>query len=153
MAQAGGDEEMDSFKVHGPLPRGTTLLEASAGTGKTFTIAALTTRYIAEDDLPIDRLLVMTFTRMATGELRERVRDRLVRAFDGLADVLAGRPPPQGDDIVRLLADVAAPSRSCGATGWARRSPTSTPPPSRRPTDSACRSSTGSAPPATSTVT
>ena len=94
LEQGGGDGEMDSFKVSGPLPRGTTLLEASAGTGKTFTIAALTARYVAEDDLPIDRLLVMTFTRMATGELRERVRDRLVRAFDGLADVLAGRQPP-----------------------------------------------------------
>ena len=104
--QGSGGEEMDSFELSGPLPRGTTLLEASAGTGKTFTIAALTARYVAEDGLPIDRLLVMTFTRMATGELRERVRDRLVRAFDGLADVLAGRQPPQGDDIVRLLADV-----------------------------------------------
>ena len=112
---------MDSFKVYGPLPRGTTLLEASAGTGKTFTIAALTARYVAEDDLPIDRLLVMTFTRMATGELRERVRDRLVRAFDGLADVLAGRQPPQGDDIVRLLADVprAEQERRCNRLGKA----------------------------------
>ena len=97
---------MPSFQIHGSLPRGTALLEASAGTGKTFTIAALTARYVAEDGLPIDRLLVMTFTRMATGELREKVRDRLVRAFDGLADVLAGREPRAGDDVVRLLADV-----------------------------------------------
>ncbi len=67
-----------------------TLLQASAGTGKTFTIAALTTRYVAEGILPIDRLLVITFTRMATGELRERVRERLVRTFDGLVDVLDG---------------------------------------------------------------
>ena len=112
---------MPSFEVHGPLPGGTALLEASAGTGKTFTIAALTARYVAEDDLPIDRLLVMTFTRMATGELRERVRDRLVRAFDGLADVLAGRQPPQGDDIVRLLADVprAEQERRCTRLGKA----------------------------------
>ena len=73
-----------------------TLLEASAGTGKTFTIAALATRYVAEGALPIDRLLVITFTRMATGELRERVRERLVRAAEGLVDVLdgAGGPMP-----------------------------------------------------------
>ena len=32
---------MDSFDLAGPLPTGTTLLEASAGTGKTFTVAAL----------------------------------------------------------------------------------------------------------------
>ncbi len=80
-----------SFDVCGELPTGMTLLQASAGTGKTFTIAALTTRYVAEGVLPIDRLLVITFTRMATGELRERVRERLVRAFDGLVDH-PGRP-------------------------------------------------------------
>ena len=79
------------FDVCGDLPNGMTLLEASAGTGKTFTIAALTTRYVAEGIPPIDRLLVITFTRMATGELRERVRERLVHAYDGLVDVLDGR--------------------------------------------------------------
>ena len=73
-----------------------TLLQASAGTGKTFTIAALTTRYVAEGVLPIDRLLVITFTRMATGELRERVRDRLVLAFDGLVDTPGGSRRPRG---------------------------------------------------------
>ena len=92
------------FDVCGVLPTGMTLLQASAGTGKTFTIAALTTRYVAEGVLPIDRLLVITFTRMATGELRERVRDRLVRAFEGLVDVLEGVGGHEDDEIVQLLA-------------------------------------------------
>ena len=91
--------------MRGPLPRGMTLLQASAGTGKTFTIAALTARYVAEAALPIDRLLVITFTRMATGELRERVRERLVSAYDGLVDVLDGVAGPEDDEIVQLLAD------------------------------------------------
>ena len=99
------------FDVCGPLPKGMTLLEASAGTGKTFTIAALTTRYVAEQAKPVDRLLVITFTRMATGELRERVRERLVRAADGLAHVLGGGAVPEEDEIVRLLADVPAPEQ------------------------------------------
>ena len=102
----GSAEEIPSFDVCGPLPRGTTLLEASAGTGKTFTIAALTARYVAEEGLPIERLLVITFTRMATGELRERVRDRFVRAYEGLVDVLAGKETAEEDDILRLLAAV-----------------------------------------------
>ena len=85
-----------------------TLLQASAGTGKTFTIAALTTRTSPKAILPIDRLLVITFTRMATGELRERVRDRLVRAFDGLVDILAGHGGHADDEIVQLLARRAA---------------------------------------------
>ncbi len=92
------------FDVCGDLPTGMTLLQASAGTGKTFTIAALTTRYVAEGILPIDRLLVITFTRMATGELREKVRERLVRAFDGLVDIIAGQGGHEDDELVQLLA-------------------------------------------------
>ena len=95
----------EPFNVCGPLPNGMTLLEASAGTGKTFTIAALTTRYVAEKGHPIDRLLVITFTRMATGELRERVREHLVHAFDGLVGVLAGAEPAPDDEVLALLAD------------------------------------------------
>jgi exodeoxyribonuclease V beta subunit len=102
----------EPFDVTGSLPGGMTLLEASAGTGKTFTIAALTARYVAEAKKPIDKLLVITFTRMATGELRERVRERLVSAHDGLTAVLAGADPPENDQIVRLLADVPHTERS-----------------------------------------
>ena len=71
------------FEVSGPLPTGVTVLEASAGTGKTYTIAALAARYVAEGT-PLDQLLLVTFTRMATGELRDRVRERLVSAEQGL---------------------------------------------------------------------
>ncbi|HEX4009684.1 MAG TPA: UvrD-helicase domain-containing protein, partial [Solirubrobacteraceae bacterium] len=92
------------FDVCGALPTGVTVLEASAGTGKTYTIAALTARYVAEG-VPLDRLLLVTFTRMATGELRERVRERLVTVEAGLARRLAGAPPPAGEDpVVALLA-------------------------------------------------
>ena len=93
------------FDVCGPLPSGVTVLEASAGTGKTYTIAALATRYVAEGT-PLDRLLLVTFTRMATGELRERVWERLVSAEEGLARALAGAPPGT-DTLVNLLADGA----------------------------------------------
>ncbi|HEY2878815.1 MAG TPA: UvrD-helicase domain-containing protein [Nocardioides sp.] len=77
---------MESFDLAGPLPTGTTLLEASAGTGKTFTVAALVTRYVAEQGVALDQLLVITFGRAASQELRERVRDQLVHAERALAD-------------------------------------------------------------------
>ena len=92
----------DAFDVCGPLPTGVTVLEASAGTGKTFTIAALAARYVAEG-VPLEQLLMVTFTRMATGELRERVRERLVSAEHGLERALAGAPP-HDDAVVQLLA-------------------------------------------------
>ncbi|MGI8781994.1 MAG: UvrD-helicase domain-containing protein [Solirubrobacteraceae bacterium] len=88
------------FDVCGPLPTGVTVLEASAGTGKTYTIAALAARYVA-DGMPLRDLLLVTFTRMATGELRERVRERLV----GVERALAGGPASDRDDVVALLAD------------------------------------------------
>jgi exodeoxyribonuclease V beta subunit len=95
------------FDVLAPLPSGVTVLEASAGTGKTFAIAALAARFVAEGT-PLHRLLLVTFTRTATGELRERVRDRLVTAEAGLARVLAGFPSAEDDEVVGALADAPA---------------------------------------------
>ena len=91
------------FDVCGPLPSGVTVLEASAGTGKTYTIAALTARYVAEG-VPLDRLLLITFTRMATGELRDRVRERLVECEQQLSRILSGAPDSGTDPVVTLLA-------------------------------------------------
>ena len=94
---------MEAFDLCGPLPTGVTVLEASAGTGKTFTIAALAARYVAAGT-PLPRLLLVTFTRMATGELRDRVRERLVSAEHGLARALGGAPVPADDEVLVLLA-------------------------------------------------
>ena len=94
--------EPRAFDVCGPLPQGITVLEASAGTGKTYTIATLAARYVAEG-LELERILLVTFTRMATGELRERVRERLIEVERGLAAVEAGAAPGS-DPVVALLA-------------------------------------------------
>ncbi|MBV9714527.1 MAG: UvrD-helicase domain-containing protein [Solirubrobacterales bacterium] len=91
------------FDVCGPLPAGVTVLEASAGTGKTYTIASLAARYVA-DGAPLERLLLITFTRMATGELRDRVRERLLACEQELSRRLDGAPDPGGDPVVSLLA-------------------------------------------------
>src|SRR5205823_5533831 len=80
------------------------VLEASAGTGKTFTIAALAARYVAEGT-PLEKMLLVTFTRMATGELRERVRERLVLTEQALEQTLAGVSDIEGDEIVRFLVE------------------------------------------------
>ena len=59
---------MDRFDLLGPLPaeRSTTVLEASAGTGKTFALAGLATRYVAEGVATLDQMLLITFGRAAT---------------------------------------------------------------------------------------
>ncbi len=93
-------QEPTRFDVAGPLPGlGVTLLEASAGTGKTFTIAALVTRFVAEG-VPIDRILAVTFTRMATAELRGRVRERLVVSQERMRKFSSGRGAAVDGDLV-----------------------------------------------------
>ncbi len=91
------------FDLYGPLPTGTTVLEASAGTGKTFTIAALAARYVAEGHATLPEVMLVTFGREATQELRERVRERLVSAERGLAFPGAARAGT--DRLLALLAD------------------------------------------------
>jgi exodeoxyribonuclease V beta subunit len=106
------------FPLHGSR-----LIEASAGTGKTWTIAALYLRLVlghgnAESEatgfirplLPPE-ILVMTFTRAATRELSNRVRERLVQAaayFRGEADAddpyLEALAGSYEDDSARMVA-------------------------------------------------
>ena len=61
---------------------GTKLIEASAGTGKTFTLTTLYLRLIVEANLLPSQILVVTYTQAATAELRERVRGRLREAIE-----------------------------------------------------------------------
>ncbi len=99
-ASAPGDQV---FSFSDPIPSGRLAIEASAGTGKTFTLAGLATRFIAESDVPVSELLIVTFTRAATNELRSRVRQRLVdtaahltapTTTDELASHLLAHPDP-----------------------------------------------------------
>lgn len=74
---------------------GQSLIEASAGTGKTFTIASLYSRLLLghQTGLPpqgCDRILVVTFTNAATEELRGRIRDRVRQNLEDLLRIQAG---------------------------------------------------------------
>lgn len=60
---------------------GDLLIEASAGTGKTYALTTLAARAVVEAELPIERLLVVTFTVAATSELRHRLRRTLRHAL------------------------------------------------------------------------
>lgn len=71
---------------------GVQLIEASAGTGKTYTLATLFTRLIVEQRLRMGQVLAVTYTEAATQELRKRIRERL-----SLAARLAGSEAGEGD--------------------------------------------------------
>ncbi len=74
------DPKIDPLKID--LEK-TTLIEASAGTGKTYTITTLYCRMVAKGYL-VDSILVVTFTEAAAAELKIRIRQRLFNAMTQL---------------------------------------------------------------------
>ncbi len=103
---------------------GRRLIEASAGTGKTYSITALHLRALLGHGMaapvPIDRILVMTFTEAATDSLRERVRSRIADVRDALAQVrddaelLETNALHDDAFIAQLLPQVDDPARALG---------------------------------------
>ena len=63
---------MEEFRVELKALEGANIIEASAGTGKTFSIAVLVVRLLVEKNIPIDKMLLVTFTEAAAAELKER---------------------------------------------------------------------------------
>ena len=100
IADAGRTREpAAAFDVFSCPLDGINLVEASAGTGKTWNICGLYLRLLLERKLDVERILVVTFTNAATAELRERVRARI-------GEMLAyvdGRPLAIADPFAALL--------------------------------------------------
>ncbi len=99
-------ERLDPLST--PL-QGLVLIEASAGTGKTYTIASLYLRLMLERGLDPEQILVVTFTQAATEELRERIRKRLNQALAFLRGEAGDSEP---DPLLQaMLQDVAEPAQ------------------------------------------
>ena len=127
-------QPFDAMKL--PL-HGVRLIEASAGTGKTYSITTLYLRLLLEQDLSVEQILVVTFTNAATEELGERIRERLATALRFLeqgdwaahaeedailAEWLRRRPDPEADRV-RLRAALAGLDQAAISTihGLAQR--------------------------------
>lgn len=82
---------------------GRNLIEASAGTGKTFTIAALYLRVLIEQRCHPRQILVVTFTKAATHELRERIRELIKQALQYLQ-----QQDLQQQDAEEIVKDILA---------------------------------------------
>ncbi len=70
--------------ITSPL-EGTNLIEASAGTGKTYTISGIFLRLLLEKHLEVDQILVVTFTEAATAELKDRILKLLRDAYSAFS--------------------------------------------------------------------
>lgn len=88
MTSSSADFDVFACPLHGRQ-----LIEASAGTGKTWNICGLYLRLLLEKGLPADQILVVTFTNAATAELRERIRNRIVETLAWLKHGSQGNDP------------------------------------------------------------
>ncbi len=82
---------------------GTSLIEASAGTGKTWNICALYLRLLLERRLDVQQILVVTFTNAATAELRHRIRSRIAETLAHLRGTGPGVVDPFVDSLLQSL--------------------------------------------------
>lgn len=90
--------ESDAFNVMTAPLCTPTLLEASAGTGKTFSIKHLVLRLVVERNMAIDQILVVTFTKDATAELAMRIREHMTDAYRAL-EALREREADKGSPV------------------------------------------------------
>ena len=82
---ASGPGGADAGPLDLPLAApGATFIEASAGTGKTHALTTIVARLVVEEGLRLERILVVTFTRAAAAELRDRIRRTLAGALAAL---------------------------------------------------------------------
>jgi exodeoxyribonuclease V beta subunit len=103
--KAGGGQPRQPFEPNRfPLTPGLRLLEASAGTGKTFALAHLVLRLVTEAGLPLTRILVVSFTEATAAELRDRIGRRLQEGLTALEQ-------PEGQAPDRVLAEWLAQRR------------------------------------------
>ena len=87
-------KELDPINI--PL-KGIHIIEASAGTGKTYAISNIFLRFILEKKLPVEKILIVSFTEAATNELKHRIRKRIQEAIYSFTN------KPEDDFLRKLL--------------------------------------------------
>jgi exodeoxyribonuclease V beta subunit len=98
------------YTIFDPLKtplEGTNLIEAGAGTGKTYAITGLFLRLLLEKNLAVHQILVVTFTEAATQELKDRIRGKI---RDGVAAFSTGKSKDSFLD--KLLREHASPEKA-----------------------------------------
>ncbi len=97
----------ESFDVYSCELAGTNLIEASAGTGKTWNLCGLYLRLLLERGLPVQQILVVTFTNAATAELRDRIRSRIAETLAFVRDGVALSADPFVERFVAAMRSVS----------------------------------------------
>ncbi len=101
------------FNLRNSPIEGPNLIEASAGTGKTYTISGIFLRLILEKGMAVNKILVVTFTEAATQELKDRIRRQLRAALE----VLEGDVKNKDADFIHFVQSVQSVQSEAEKTG------------------------------------
>ncbi|SHM61842.1 DNA helicase/exodeoxyribonuclease V, beta subunit [Chitinophaga jiangningensis] len=98
-------ERYKNFEVTTVPMEGSNLIEASAGTGKTYSIGILVLRLVLEKQISVKEILMVTFTKAAVAELKERIRKFMRQAYQ-----VSFGFPVDNDDIINLVLEAGEKS-------------------------------------------
>ncbi len=104
-------KNMKHFDASSVALSGTNLIEASAGTGKTYSIAILALRLILEEEIPVQQILMVTYTVAAVAELEQRLRNFIYKAH------AVSRKKEIDDELITKLVQAAIEKKGAEKTG------------------------------------
>ena len=94
-----------------PLTNGMRLIEASAGTGKTFSLSHIVLRLLTEQEYSINEILVVSFTEATASEIKARIVERLILALKIIESMDTSIKPPQIDDVLNEWIEINITSK------------------------------------------
>ncbi len=94
-----------------PLSNGMRLIEASAGTGKTFSLSHLVLRLLTEKEYSINEILVVSFTEATASEIKARIIERLILALKIIESINKNVKPYQVDNILNEWVEINITSK------------------------------------------
>ena len=83
-----------------PLTNGMRLIEASAGTGKTFSLSHLVLRLLTEKEYSINEILVVSFTEATASEIKANIVERLILALKTIESITTNPKPYEVDNVL-----------------------------------------------------
>jgi len=97
-----------------PLSNGMRLIEASAGTGKTFSLSHLVLRLLTEKEYSINEILVVSFTEATASEIKARIIERLILALKIIESINTNVKPYQADLVLNEWVELNITSKERG---------------------------------------
>ncbi|KGG20017.1 UvrD-helicase domain-containing protein [Prochlorococcus marinus] len=108
-------KNIELFQVNKyPLTNGIRLIEASAGTGKTFSLSHLVLRLLTEKEYSINEILVVSFTEATASEIKAKIIERLISALKIIESINTSVKPYEIDNVLNEWVELNITSKEKG---------------------------------------